>query len=347
MLTSRAEESYYLLDLKILLPQNSVLPTENSERTLLYMAMKNYSAISEFILLGLSIDPNIQAILFVLFFLIYLFTLMGNFLILLVIRADSHLHMPMYFFLRQLSFLDLCHSSVTVPKMLENLLSESKTIFVESCLAQAFFVFATGGTEACLLAVMAYDRYVAISSPLLYGQVMSNQLCVGMVWGSWGLAFVDALINILLAVNLDYCEDQTLPHFSCELSSLFPLSCSDTSTNFTLLLCSSVLHFFGTFVMIVFSYVRIVSTILSISSTSGRSKAFSTCSSHLTTVILFYGSGFLSYLLPTSGSRLAMMLSLQYSVVTPMLNPLVYSLQNKEVKAAMGRMFRKYFHSLM
>nr|XP_008511874.1 PREDICTED: LOW QUALITY PROTEIN: olfactory receptor 8S1-like [Equus przewalskii] len=289
--------------------------------------MKNYSTITEFIILGLSTDPHIQAVLFVLFLLSYLLTLMGNFLMLLVIRTDSHLHTPMYFFLKQLSFLDLCHSSVTVPKMLENLLSESKTTFVESCLAQAFFVFATGGTEACLLAV--------------------NQLCIELVWGSWGLAFADALINILLAINLDYCEDQTIPHFSCELSSLFPLSCSDTSTNFTLLLCSSVLHFFGTFVMIVSSYACIVSTILSISSTSGRSKAFSTCSSHLTTVILFYGSGFISYLLPTSGSPLEMIFSLQYSVITPMLNPLIYSLQNKEVKAAMGRMSRKYFHHFM
>ncbi|XP_060460339.2 olfactory receptor 8S1-like [Panthera onca] len=314
-------------------------------RVNIFITMRKHSIVSEFILLMLSADPQTQILLFMLFLVIYVLTLMGNLVMLLVIRTDSHLHMPMYFFLRQLSFLDLCHSSVTVPRMLENLLSESKTIFVESCLAQAFFVFATGGTEACLLAVMAYDRYVAISSPLLYGQVMSNQLCVGMVWGSWGLAFVDALINILLAVNLDYCEDQTLPHFSCELSSLFPLSYSDTSTNFTLLLCSSVLHFFGTFIMIVFSYVRIVSAILSISSTSGRSKAFSTCSSHLTTVVLFYGSGFLSYLLPTSGSRLEMMLSLQYSVVTPMLNPLVYSLQNKEVKTAMRRILRRYVNS--
>ncbi|XP_057364251.1 olfactory receptor 8S1-like [Manis pentadactyla] len=309
--------------------------------------MGNHSLFSEFILLGLSADPQTQILLVMLFLVIYLLTLMGNLTMLLVIRVDSHLHTPMYFFLGQLSFLDLCHSSVTAPKMLENLLSESKTILVESCLAQAFFVFATGGTEACLLAVMAYDRYVAISSPLLYGQVMSKELCVGLVWGSWGLAFVDALINILLAVNLDYCEDHTMPHFSCELSSLLPLSCSDTSANFTLLLCSSVLHFFGTFIMIVFSYARIVSTILSISSTSGRSKAFSTCSSHLTTVILFYGSGFISYLLPTSGSPLEMVFPLQYSVITPMLNPLIYSLQNKEVKAAMGRMFRKYFHPFM
>ncbi|XP_057560160.1 olfactory receptor 8S1-like [Hippopotamus amphibius kiboko] len=304
--------------------------------------MGNHSMFSEFILLGFSADPQTQILLFMLFLAIYLLTLMGNLVMLLVIGVSPNLHTPMYFFLRQLSFLDLCHSSVTIPKMLENLLSESKTIFVESCLAQAFFVFTTGGTEACLLAVMAYDRYVAISSPLLYGQMMNDQLCAGLVWGSWGLAFVDALINILLAVSLDYCEDQTIPHFSCELSSLFPLSCSDTSTNFTLLLCSSVLHFFGTFILIFFSYTCIVSTILNISSTSGRRKAFSTCFSHLTTVILFYGSGFLSYLLPTSGSPLEMIFPLQYSVITPMLNPLIYSLQNKEVKAAMRRMLRSY-----
>ncbi|KAM4883153.1 olfactory receptor 8S1-like [Thomomys bottae] len=311
------------------------------------MAMKNYSAASEFILLGLSTDPIIQPVLFVFFLLIYLLTLTGNFLMLLVITADSHLHTPMYFFLKQLSFLDLCHSSVTVPKMLENLLSKKKTIFVESCLAQAFFVFATGGTEACLLAAMAYDRYIAISSPLLYSQMMSNQLCVGLVWVSWILAFVDALINILLAVHLDFCEDPTIPHFSCELSSLFPLSCSDTSVNFTILLCSSVVHFFGTLALIVSSYARIVSTILRVSSITGRSKAFSTCSSHLTTVILFYGSGFISYLLPSSGSALEMFFSLQYSVITPMLNPLIYSLKNKEVKMAVGRRVRKYFHFLM
>ncbi|XP_037369086.1 olfactory receptor 8S1-like [Talpa occidentalis] len=309
--------------------------------------MGNHSMFSEFILLGLSADPQAQILLFMLFLVIYLLTLMGNLVMLLVIRSDSHLHTPMYFFLGQLSFLDLCHSSVTVPKMLENLLSKSKTILVESCLAQAFFVFATGGTEACLLAVMAYDRYVAISSPLLYSQVISNQLCVRLVWGSWFLAFVDALINILLAVNLDYCEDQIIPHFSCELSSLFPLSCSDTSINFIFLLCSSVLHFFGTFILIVFSYIRIVSTIMSISSTSGRSKAFSTCSSHLTTVILFYGSGFLSYLLPISGSSLEVIFPLQYTVVTPMLNPLIYSLQNKEVKTAMRRILRRYINSFV
>uniref|UniRef100_A0A8C9C5W3 G-protein coupled receptors family 1 profile domain-containing protein n=1 Tax=Phocoena sinus TaxID=42100 RepID=A0A8C9C5W3_PHOSS len=262
--------------------------------------MGNQSVFSEFILLGFSVDPQPDSALHVVSDDLLL-TLLGNLVMLLVIRVDPHLHTPMSFFLGQLSFLDLCHSSVTVPKMLENLLSESKTIFVESCLAQTFFVFATRGTEACLLAVMAYDRCVAISSPLLCGQVMDNQLCIGLVWGSW-----------------DYREDQTLPHFSCELSSLFHLSCSDTSTNFTLLLCSSVVRFFGTFILIFFSYICIVSAILSISSTAGRSKAFSTCSSHLTAVILFYGSGFLSYLLANLWFPLEMIFPLQYSVITPM-----------------------------
>ncbi|XP_059882171.1 olfactory receptor 8S1-like isoform X1 [Delphinus delphis] len=305
------------------------------------MEQLNHSVVSEFIVLRLSADPQIQALLFVLFFVIYILTLMGNLMLLLVIRVDSQLHNPMYFFLGQLSFLDLCHSSVTVPKLLENLLSEKKTISFEGCMAQVFFVFATGGTESCLLAVMAYDRYVAISSPLLYGQMMNRKLCMGLVWGSLGLGFTDALINILVALNLDFCEAQNIHHFSCELPSLYPLSCSDVSASFTALLCSSLLHFFGNFLLIFFSYVCIFFTILSISSTAGRSKAFSTCSSHLTAVSFFYGSGLLRYLMPNSGSTQEFICSLQYSVITPMLNPLFYSLKNKEVKAAVRKMLRQ------
>lgn len=303
--------------------------------------MRNHSVVSESILLGLPADPQIQALLFVLFFVIYILTLTGNLLLLLVIRVDSQLHNPMYFFLGQLSFLDLCHSSVTVPKLLENLLSEKKTISVEGRMAQVFFVFATGGTESCLLAVMACDRYVAISSALLYGQMMNRKLCMGLVWGSWGLAFTDALINILVAFNLDFCEAQDIHHFSCELPSLYPSSCSDVSASFTALLCSSLLHFFGNFLLIFFSYVCIFFTILSISSTEGRSKAFSTCSSHLTAVSFFYGSGLLRYLMPNSGSTEEFICSLQDSVITPTLNPLICSLKNKEVKAAVRKMLRK------
>ncbi|XP_026357407.1 olfactory receptor 8S1-like [Ursus arctos] len=301
------------------------------------MALRNHSTITEFILLGLPADPKIQVLLFVLFLGIYLLTLMGNLMMLLVIRADSHLHTPMYFFLSHLSFLDLCFSSVTVPTLLENLLSKRKIISIEGCLTQAFFVFDFGGTEVCLLSAMAYDRYAAICHPLLYGQVMNNQLYMQLVWGSWSLGFLDALINIPLIMNLDFCEAKTIHHYSCELPSLFPLSCSDVSTNLTVLVCSTLLHGFGTFFLIFFSYVRIVSTILSISSTSGRSKAFSTCSSHLTAVSFFYGSAFLRHLMPTSGSPQELIFSIQYGVVTPLVNPLIYSLKNKEVKAALRR----------
>ncbi|XP_037703378.1 olfactory receptor 8S1-like [Choloepus didactylus] len=306
------------------------------------MDLGNHSIILEFLLLGLSDDPHVQALFFVLFLGIYIMTLMGNLLMLLVVRADSQLHTPMYFFLSHLSFLDFCFSSTTVPRLLENLLSERKTISVTGCLAQVFFVFESGGTEACLLSVMAYDRYVAICHPLLYGQMMSNQLCNRLVWVSWGLGFTDAFINILLAMKLDFCGDKTIPHYCCDLPSLFPLSCSDVSTNFIALLCSSMLHGIGTCFLIFYSYIPIVSTILSISSTTGRSKAFSTCSSHLIVVLLFYGSAFLRYLMPVSGSPLELIFSIQYSVLTPLMNPFIYSLKNNEVKAAVRRTLRKY-----
>ena len=297
------------------------------------MALRNHSTITEFILIGLSDDPHIKALLFVLFLGIYLLTMIENLMILLIIRADSHLHTPMYFFLKNLSFVDLYFSCVTLPKLLEDLLSEEKTISVEGCLAQVFFVFIAPGTEACLLSVMAYDHYAAICRLLLYGQVMSNQLCVRLVLISWGLASLDAVIIVLLAINLGFCEAPTIYHYTCELPSLLPLSCSDVSIYIDILICSILLHGLGTFLPIFSSYTRIVSTILSISSTSGRSKAFSTCSSHLIAVSFFFGSGFLRYLTPTSGTPLELIFSVQYGVVTPMLNPLIYSLKNREVKA--------------
>uniref|UniRef100_A0A8D1IUQ5 Olfactory receptor 8S1-like n=1 Tax=Sus scrofa TaxID=9823 RepID=A0A8D1IUQ5_PIG len=306
------------------------------------MALRNHSTITEFILIGLSDDPHIEALLFVLFLGIYLLTMIENLMILLIIRADSHLHTPMYFFLKNLSFVDLYFSCVTLPKLLEDLLSEEKTISVEGCLAQVFFVFIAPGTEACLLSVMAYDHYAAICHLLLYGQVMSNQLCVRLVLISWGLASLDAVIIVLLAINLDFCEAQTIYHYTCELPSLLPLSCSDVSIYIDILICSILLHGLGTFLPIFFSYTRIVSTILGISSTTGRSKAFSTCSSHLIAVILFFGSGMLRYLMPPSGSSLDLLFSIQYSVITPMLNPLIYSLKNNEVKTAVKRTLRKY-----
>ena len=305
------------------------------------MDLRNHSTVTDFILLGLPANPHTQALLFLLFLGIYLLTIMGNLMMLLVIKADFHLHTPMYFFLSHLSFVDICFSSVTVPKMLENLLSRRKTISVEGCLAQVFFVFVAAGTEACLLSVMAYDRYAAICHPLLYGQLMSTQLCVKLIVASWGLASLNSVVIVLLAVNLDFCEAQTIHHYTCELPSLFPLSCSDISINIDILICSILLHGLGTFLPVFFSYARIVSTILNISSTAGRRKAFSTCSSHFTAVSFFYGSAFLCYLMPTLSSPLELIFPLQYSVVTPLVNPLVYSLKNKEVKEALKRMWQK------
>nr|XP_015007056.2 olfactory receptor 8S1 [Macaca mulatta] len=295
------------------------------------MALGNHSTITKFLLLGLSANPHVQALLFVLFLGIYLLTIMGNLMLLLVIRADSRLHTPMYFLLSHLSFVDLCFSSVIVPKMLENLLSLRKTISVEGCLAQVFFVFVTAGTEACLLSGMAYDHYAAICRSLLYGQIMGKQLYKHLVWGSWGLGFLDALINVLPAVNMVFCEAKIIHHYSCEMPSLLPLSCSDISRNLIALLCSTLLHGLGTFLLVFLSYTRIISTILSISSTSGRSEAF-TCSAHLTALILYYGSALLRHLMPNSGSPIELIFSVQYTILTPMLNPLIYSLKNKEVK---------------
>ncbi|XP_006877780.1 PREDICTED: olfactory receptor 8S1-like [Chrysochloris asiatica] len=310
------------------------------------MVLRNHSTITDFILLGLSDDPHVQPLFFMLFLAIYLLTIMGNLMMLLVIWADSHLHTSMYFFLSHLSFLDLCVSSVTVPKLLENLLSKTKTISVRSCVAQSFFVFLTGGTEAFLLSVMAYDRYAAICHPLHYGQIMSKQLCMQLVWGSWTLGFLDALINSLLTLNLVFCDSPIIHHFSCELPTILALSCSDISRNTIVLLCSSFFHALSTLLMIFISYSLIISTILSISSTSGSSKVFSTCSSHLTAVSLFYGSAFLRYLIPTSSSSLQLIFSVQYSVITPMLNPLIYSLKNNDVKAALRRTFGKHLQHI-
>ena len=193
--------------------------------------------------------PPHPALLFALFLVTYLLTVMGNLTMLLLIRADSHLHTPMYFFLSNLSFLDLCFSCVTLPKLLKDLLFERKTISIEGCLTQVFFVFFSSGTEACLLSVMAYDCYAAICHPLHYGQVMSTQLCVRLVLISWGLACLNEFVIVLLAISLDFCDAQTIHHYTCELPALFPLSCSDISVT-NILLCSSLLHGLGTFIPI-------------------------------------------------------------------------------------------------
>ncbi|XP_034646228.1 olfactory receptor 1009-like [Trachemys scripta elegans] len=308
------------------------------------MKMENQTTVTEFILLGLSSDPQMQIFLFLVFLVIYLITLGGNIVIMVVIRADSHLHTPMYSFLFHLSFVDICYSSVTVPNMLKNFLAEHKTISVIGCISQMFFILLSAATEAFILSAMAYDRYAAICDPLHYMDTMSTRMCVQLVSGAWAIGFFHALLNTVFALRLHFCGPNQISHFSCELPLLLQLSCTDTLTNQVVLLTSAVILGSSSFVFSLISYIHIISTILRIRSAEGRRKAFSTCSSHFIVVGLLYLTGFLQYTKPSSVSSVVLdeIFSIQYSVLTPMLNPIIYSLKNKEVKTALRKMLGKF-----
>ncbi|KAM9120718.1 olfactory receptor 5BS1-like [Pangshura tecta] len=303
--------------------------------------MENQTTVTEFILMGLSSDPKLQVFLFLVFLVIYLITLMGNMLIMLVIRADPHLHTPMYFFLSNLSFVDLCYSSITVPKMLVNFLSEQKTISIDNCLIQMFFFLASGTTEIFMLSAMAYDRYEAICHPLNYIQNMSKWVCIQLACGAWTIGFTVAVVNTFLVLRLHFCKFNKINHFCCEIPPVLHISCSDTLANEVVVLTCSVIVGLGSSSIIIVSYILIISTILRIRSTERRHKAFSTCGSHLTVVLLFYVTAFFKYLRPASGSSFEKLVTVQYSILTPMLNPIIYSLKNKEVKTALRKVLGK------
>ncbi|XP_039357758.1 olfactory receptor 5A1-like [Mauremys reevesii] len=307
------------------------------------MKIKNQTTVTEFILLGLSSDPQMQIFFFLVFLVIYLITLGGNIVIMLVIRADSHLHIPMYFFLFHLSFVDICYSSVIVPNMLMTFLAEHRTISVIGCIAQMFFMILSGATEAFILSAMAYDRYAAICDPLHYMETMSTRICVQLVSGAWAIGFFHALLNTVFALKLHFCGPSQISHFSCELPPLLRLSCTDTLTNQVVLLTSVVIIGSSSFLLTLISYIHIISTILRIRSAEGRHKAFSTCSSHLIVVGLLYLTALLQYTKPRSISSLVLdeVFSIQYSILTPMLNPIIYSLKNKEMKTAIRKMLGK------
>ncbi|XP_013920541.1 PREDICTED: olfactory receptor 5A2-like [Thamnophis sirtalis] len=305
--------------------------------------MENKTTVTEFLLLGLSDDPTTQVFLFLVFSSIYLITLVGNMIIILVIRADPQLHTPMYFFLINLSFLDICYSSVTVPKMLQNLLATKKTISLSGCIAQVFFFIFMIGTEIFLLSAMAYDRYAAICYPLRYNTIINHRLCIQMVLVAWLSGFLDSCVNTLFLTNLYFCGPSNITHFSCELPLLLQLSCTSTFANEMVILIFSMPLGFAALLLIIASYVRIVGSIVKINSAKGRQKVFSTCASHLTVVFLFCGTAFIRYMKPASGYSDTMdkLVSIQYSILTPMLNPIIYSLKNKDVKNALKKLFRK------
>ncbi|XP_066486502.1 olfactory receptor 5V1-like [Tiliqua scincoides] len=309
------------------------------ERSSLRREIENSTTVTEFILMGLSDLPAIRFSLFAAFLLIYLITLFGNGIILLAIGADSHLHNPMYFFLSNLSLLDISCPMATVPKMLENLLSESNTISFVGCILQLYFLVALAGTEVFLLAVMAYDRYVAICNPLRYTVIMSKKLCLQMVAGTWITGFLNSLLHTVLTFTLPYCKSNRVNQYYCDIPPVLALSCASTYLAEMVVLIVGGIFGVGAFLVTLFSYIYIISTILRIRSAEGKRKAFSTCASHLMVVCLFYGTTIFTYIRPSSSyhpdqDRLVSML---YGVFTPMLNPLIYSLRNKEVKGALNR----------
>ncbi|XP_036315535.1 olfactory receptor 7D4-like [Pipistrellus kuhlii] len=307
------------------------------------MEAGNQTATSKFILLGLSEDVDLQPLLFGLFLYMYLVCVTGNLLIILAVSSDSHLHTPMYFFLSNLSFTDICFTSTTVPKMLVNIQTQSKDIIYEGCLTQIYFFNLFAGLDDLLLTVMAYDRFVAICHPLRYTVIMNPRLCRILLLLSWLICLTYSFLQSLMVLRVSFCKETEIPHFFCELAQILKLACSDTLAN-------NILQYFVTSLLgiipltgILFSYSRIISSTMGISSLRGKYKVFSTCGSHLSVVSLFYGAGLVVYL--TSGtnqlSRKGSVASVMYTVVTPMLNPFIYSLRNRDIKEALKRFFSR------
>uniref|UniRef100_A0A8D0HJ66 Olfactory receptor n=1 Tax=Sphenodon punctatus TaxID=8508 RepID=A0A8D0HJ66_SPHPU len=308
------------------------------------MSKRNQTTmVSEFIFVGLTENPTLQAILFVMFLTIYIVTLVGNLGMIILIKVSPRLHNPMYFFLSNLSFLDVCYSSVIVPKTLTNFSAERKSISFTGCAAQMYFFVALGTTECFLLAAMAYDRYVAICNPLLYLVIMSPRVYIPLVSVSYILGFLHSMVHTYFTFILPYCGSDKINHFYCDIPPLLSLSCSDTHINELLLFTLVPFIEIITILTVLISYIYILSTILRIRSAEGRSKAFSTCASHFTGVTIFHGTILFMYLRPTSRYSLDTdkILAVFYTVVIPMLNPLIYSLRNKEVKDALRDTIKK------
>ncbi|KAG3280096.1 olfactory receptor 7A10-like [Ictidomys tridecemlineatus] len=300
----------------------------------------NDTQLLEFLLLGLAEDPELQPLLFGLFLSMYLFTVLGNLLIILATISDSHLHTPMYFFLSNLSFVDICFTSTTIPKMLVNLQTRSKAITYAGCITQIHFFVLFAGLDDLLLSVMAYDRYVAICHPLHYMLIMNCRVCGLLVLVSWVVSVLHALLQSLMILKLSFCTDLEIPHFFCELNQVVQRACSDTFLNEVVLYFAAFLLGGVPFTGILYSYCKIVSSIRAISSAQGKYKAFSTCASHLSVVSLFYGTSIGVYLSSsmTSNSRSIATASMMYTVVTPMLNPFIYSLRNKDIQSVLRRL---------
>ncbi|XP_004459605.2 olfactory receptor 8D4 [Dasypus novemcinctus] len=309
--------------------------------------MRNHSTVTEFVLSGLTDQPELQLPLFCLFLGIYMVTVVGNLGMISIIRFNSQLHTPMYYLLSCLSFLDVCYSSVITPKMLTGFLYRDKVISYSGCMTQLFFFCILVISECYMLAAMAYDRYVAICSPLLYNVIMSPQVCSLLVAAVFSVGFTDAMIHGGCILRLSFCGTNVIRHYFCDLVPLIKISCSSTYVDELLIFIIGGFNMVTTSLTIIVSYAFILASILRMKSKEGRSKAFSTCSSHLTGVLIFYGSLMFMYLKPTSSSSATQekVSSVFYTTVIPMLNPLIYSLRNREVKSALMKLLRRKMSS--
>ncbi|KAM3919039.1 olfactory receptor 10A3-like [Leptodactylus fuscus] len=300
------------------------------------MEQINQTTSQRFILLGLSNVPHLQVISFVILLVTYLMTISGNLLLIITVRINPRLHSPMYFFLTTLSIIDTFFSSSFAPVLLKNTLAKDRSISLLGCAAQLFFSIILGDTECILLAVMAYDRFVAICRPLHYTTIMNKMLCLYLIVGSWSVGIIDSFVQVNLLFQLPFCNYLDINHYFCEAPALIQLSCGDTFLNELYMYITGSIIAACSFFLVLISYVHIISSILKITSSQGRQKTFSTCASHLTVVTLYYGTIMVIYLQPQpkkfTSNQTDKVLPLIYTVVTPMLNPIIYSIRNKDVK---------------
>ncbi|XP_078496765.1 olfactory receptor 6B1-like [Lissotriton helveticus] len=306
------------------------------------MEQRNHTTVNEFILDGYPRSKYVQIALFIVFSHIYMFTIASNILIMLSIRAEAHLHSPMYFFLSHFSFVEVCYISTTVPKMLFDLLKDHKKISTNGCRAQLYFFMALGLTEDFLLTSMALDRYLAICRPLHYSSLMSHAVCKQLSATSYVTSFLVALVPVLWMSTLSFCFPNSINHFFCDFAPVLELSCSNASLiGLTLMIIAYVIFLFCSLTIVV-SYILIIITILKIPTTTGRQKAFSTCGSHLMVVTIFYGTMMFMYIRPAGAASFSFdkVVSVFYAVIVPLLNPLIYSLRNKEMKQAMQKVLK-------
>uniref|UniRef100_A0A8D0XYI4 Olfactory receptor n=1 Tax=Sus scrofa TaxID=9823 RepID=A0A8D0XYI4_PIG len=304
---------------------------------------ENLTKLMEFVLLGFTDVPHLQWFLFGLFLVIYIIILISNGIIFLITKLDPALQTPMYYFISNFSFLEICYASVTLPRMLINLWTQKRTISFVACATQMCCFLVLAATECFLLAVMAYDRYVAICNPLHYPLIMKHKMCIQLVAGSWISGIPVQIGQTFQIFSLPFCGSNLINHFFCDIPPILKLACGDTFVNEMMVFTVAVLFVTVPFLLILVSYGKLISTILKLSSATSRTRAFSTCSSHLTVVVLFFGSGMITYLRPRTSHSAGTdkVLSLFYTIVTPMINPMIYSLRNKDVVRALRKLLCK------